>query len=101
MAMLRRGRYKLNYSLDDAPELYDMTDDPEELRNLAADPAYRRVLEELRTRLLANWDPVALERRVRQSQRERLLINAVESGSTALEAQRQWYTSGAAGGPPA
>jgi choline-sulfatase len=101
MAMLRSGRYKLNYSLDDAPELYDLDEDPGELRDLAADPAYRAALEELRTRLLANWDPVTLERRVRQSQRERLLIHAVESGTTADDVRRRWYVSGSTGGPPA
>jgi choline-sulfatase len=99
--MLRSGRYKLNYSLDDAPELYDLEADPGELRDVAADPAYRTVLEDLRTRLLANWEPVALERRVRQSQRERLLINAVESGTTAADIRRRWYASGSTGGPPA
>lgn len=101
MAMLRTGPYKLNYSLGDPPELYDLAADPGELRDLAADPAYRTVLDELRARLLAKWDPVTLERRVRQSQRERLLINAVESDTTADQARREWYASGSVGGPPA
>jgi choline-sulfatase len=76
MAMLRRGRWKLNYSLDDAPELYDLETDPGELHDLAADPSHAPVREALRARLLARWDPVDLERRVRQSQQERLLIHA-------------------------
>jgi choline-sulfatase len=100
MAMLRRGRYKLNYSLDDPPELYDLEADPGELRDLAAVPDYREVVEELRARLLAGWDPIDLERRVRQSQRERLLIGRAETGEAAGEVRRRWYSSGAAGGPP-
>ena len=94
MAMLRRGPYKLNYSLDDAPELYNLADDPGEFHDLAAEPAHQPVIDDLRTRLLARWDPVALERRVRQSQRERLLISAAESPAAMAEAQREWYAGG-------
>ena len=76
VAMLRRGRYKLIYSLDDPPLLFDLQADPGELQDLGADPAYAAVREDLRARLLAGWDPVRLEQRVRQGQKERLLIRA-------------------------
>ncbi len=74
MAMLRRGRYKLNYSLGDVPELYDLTQDPGEFQDLGTDPAHAEIREELSKRLLAFWDPVGLEQRVCDSQKERLLI---------------------------
>jgi choline-sulfatase len=74
MAMLRRGRYKLNYSLGDPPELFDLESDPEEMQDLAHDLDYRQVRDELIERLLSRWDPVSLDRRVRQSQKERRLI---------------------------
>jgi choline-sulfatase len=74
MAMLRRGRYKLNYSLGDPPELFDLEADPEEMQDLAHDLDYRQVRDELIERLLSRWDPVSLDRRVRQSQKERRLI---------------------------
>ncbi len=103
MAMLRRGRYKLNYSLDDAPELYDLAEDPGELHDLATDPAHVALREDLRARLLAHWDPVVLEQRVRQSQRERLLIRAAVRGQTirqmTADTQRRWYASGSTGEP--
>jgi N-sulfoglucosamine sulfohydrolase len=35
-------------------ELYDLTNDPRELKNVAGDPAYAKVLEELRAKL-ADW----------------------------------------------
>ncbi|MDQ3700850.1 MAG: sulfatase-like hydrolase/transferase [Chloroflexota bacterium] len=82
MAMLRRGRYKLNYSLDDPVELYDLEADPGELRDLSDDPEYRDVREELRAALLARWNPVDVERRARQSQQERLLIRAASAAET-------------------
>jgi choline-sulfatase len=100
MAMLRRGRYKLNYSLDDPPELYDLATDPHEFQDLSADPAFREVREDLRARLLADWDPVALEQRVRQSQRDRLLIRAAVSGEDIAETERRWYLTEARGDPP-
>ncbi len=76
MAMLRRGRFKLNYSLDDPPELYDLESDPGEFTDLAADPAHAATREALRNELLATWNPVSLEQRIRQSQEERLVIRS-------------------------
>ncbi|MGN6360852.1 MAG: sulfatase-like hydrolase/transferase [Thermomicrobiales bacterium] len=95
MAMLRRGQFKLNYSLDDPPELYDLSADPGEFHDLVADPAYHEVAEDLRARVLSHWDPLALEREVRQSQQERLLIRRVDNGADERETRRQWYSSGA------
>lgn len=95
MAMLRRGRYKLNYSLDDPPELYDLATDPGEFHDLAGDLGHAPVREELRARLLAHWNPVELERQVRQSQRERILIRDATLGAEeAARVRRQWETSG-------
>ena len=80
MAMLRRGRYKLNFSLGDAIELYDLETDPGEFNDLAGDPAYAPIIDDLRTRLLDHWDPVGIEKVVRRSQVERLLIRAATEG---------------------
>jgi choline-sulfatase len=94
MAMLRRGRYKLNYSLDDPVELYDVKADPAELHDLSREPRHAAIRERLRADLLKRWNPVALEQRMRQSQKERLLIRAALTGQT-VEAERSgWYASG-------
>jgi choline-sulfatase len=81
MAMLRRGRYKFNYSLGDPPELYDLRKDPQEFHDLAGESAYRPVIEELQAKILSHWDAVEIEQRVRQSQKERLLIEASTQGA--------------------
>ncbi len=94
MAMLRRGRYKLNESLGDPPELYDLVTDPAELTDLAADPAQGEVLADLQARMRELWEPEDLDQRVRQSQRERLFIAAAETGMPAEDARARWYASG-------
>ena len=80
MAMLRKGRYKFNYSFGDPPELYDITEDPDEFQNLADDEAYQPICRELAAQLLAEWDPVEIERQVRASQKARMLIDQVTKG---------------------
>ncbi|HEU5317723.1 MAG TPA: choline-sulfatase [Chloroflexota bacterium] len=96
VAMLRRGRHKLIYSLDDPPILFDLEKDPGEFENVAGDPAYAAVREELTTALLSHWDPVALERWVRQGQKERILIRAATRGE-----RQPADASGLGGGGPA
>jgi choline-sulfatase len=96
VAMLRRGRHKLIYSLDDPPVLFDLEKDPGEFRNVADDPAYAPALEELRSALLARWNPVALERWVRQGQKERILIRAATRGE-----RQPADAAGLGGGGPA
>ena len=81
VAMLRRGRYKLIYSLDDPPLLFDLQHDPGEKHDLGADPAYTAIREDLRARLLRRWDPVRLEQEVRQGQKERMLLTSVRRGA--------------------
>jgi arylsulfatase A-like enzyme len=40
-------RFKYTYTPGDMPELYDLVDDPLEMRNIVADPAYASVVKEL------------------------------------------------------
>ena len=52
--MARTRRWKLNYYPGHGEELYDLENDPHEERNLAADPAQRNVISELRQAIL-DW----------------------------------------------
>ncbi len=95
MAMQRQGRFKLNYSHGDPPELYDLQEDPRELRNLAGLPQVAQTEREMRSRLLAHWDPQEIEIRVRRSQQERILLDAVNQsawrgGSSRPFAPPEW-----------
>lgn len=51
-AMVRHGDWKYCHYLNDMPELFNLKDDPQEMRNLAAAPAARGKLEELRGRII-------------------------------------------------
>ena len=55
--MIRTGDFKLNYYVNDISELFDLRNDPKEMKNLAMSPAHRPKLEELRSRLFAWYEP--------------------------------------------
>jgi len=56
--MIRRGKWKLfKYHDDTPPVLFDLDEDPGELRDLGEDPAFAEIREELLKRLYEDWDP--------------------------------------------
>ncbi|MBK0329639.1 sulfatase-like hydrolase/transferase [Rhodobacteraceae bacterium F11138] len=59
--MLRKGRWKLNYYVDFEPELFDMQSDPEELRDLGADPEYATIRKQMIAALREIVDPEAAD----------------------------------------
>ncbi|MEK7345713.1 MAG: sulfatase-like hydrolase/transferase [Pseudomonadota bacterium] len=66
--MLRRGRYKLIHYVRHAPELFDLALDPEELRDLASDPAHAAVLQAMQAALRDICDPEAMDALAKQDQ---------------------------------
>ncbi len=73
-AMLRRGRYKLNYSWGEPVSLFDIVADPDEFNDLAQAPDHQEVIAAMQADLLADWDPAALDRQVRATQRQQHFI---------------------------
>ncbi len=66
--MLTRGRWKFHYYVGFPPELFDIESDPEEMRNLAADPAFGKVVEDLEAALRSLVDPEAADRLAKDDQ---------------------------------
>ncbi len=66
--MLRKGRWKYHCYVGVRPELFDLDTDPEELNDLAGDPAYREVLDSMHAELLAICDPHAVDQQAKADQ---------------------------------
>ncbi len=59
-AMIRDGSLKYTYWTHDMPELYDLRTDPEELHNLASNPAHAAEVARLRSKLFAWRRPASV-----------------------------------------
>lgn len=72
--MVRRGQFKYVYIHGHDEQLFDLAADPGEWHNLVDDPAYGDVKHELRARILAQFDPDAIDREIEESIRRRQLV---------------------------
>jgi len=68
--MLRKGRWKYHCYVGFQPELFDLQDDPEELKDLVGSPEHAPVLAQMHRALLAICDPVAVDRQAKADQDE-------------------------------
>jgi choline-sulfatase len=72
---IRNGKWKYVHYAKFAPQLFDLERDPEEIHDLAADPAHAAALEECRRKLYAICDPHEVDRRARARQAQLLAAN--------------------------
>jgi choline-sulfatase len=72
--MIRRGRYKYISCAGDPPQLYDLGNDPHELKNLADDSRHAGMATDFAAEAAAKWNSVAIREQVLLSQRRRLLV---------------------------
>ncbi len=74
LVMIRRDQYKYVYSEPDPDQLYDLSADPHELKNLAGQPESEEIRNEFKAEVMARWDLAALNQAVLTSQRRRRLV---------------------------
>jgi choline-sulfatase len=81
LVMIKRGRYKFVHSPVDPDQLYDLLDDPDEVRNLALVAQQAARVQEFRAEVAQRWDLPALHAAVIASQQRRHLVyEALRSG---------------------
>jgi len=76
LVMIKRGRYKFVHSPVDPEQLYDLAEDPDEVRNLAPMPQHAARVQEFLGQVSRRWDMSALQAEVIASQRRRHLVDA-------------------------
>jgi choline-sulfatase len=74
MVMIRRGPWKFIHTASDPDQLFDVSNDPLELVNLARDAGHSGTVGEFRDEVRRRWDLEAIERSVRDSQQARLAV---------------------------
>lgn len=72
--MVRLGRYKYIYHHGLPAQLFDLENDPDEIIDLAGDPACAAVAERLRALVLADWDPEMISTALRLRQKQHALL---------------------------
>jgi choline-sulfatase len=84
VVMIRRDHYKYVYSQPDPPQLFDLAADPDELNNIADQPAYRELCRHFKDEIIANWNLEEIHQQVLASQRRRKLVDrALRQGTNS------------------
>ncbi|MEM7522213.1 MAG: choline-sulfatase [Pseudomonadota bacterium] len=80
--MIRRGPLKYIHCDPDPPQLYDISADPHEAANLAADPAWADEATAFAAEVAARWDSAGLRGDVIRTQKSRRALHAaMEAGA--------------------
>ncbi|MEL6617875.1 MAG: choline-sulfatase [Pseudomonadota bacterium] len=82
--MIRRGHLKYIHCEVDPPQLFDLSQDPAELTNLAGHPDYADAASAFANEVARRWDSAALRDRIIASQHARRAVHAaMEAGAGA------------------
>ena len=73
---MRDGDFKFIHCPADPPQLFDLASNPDEMQNLAGDPAYADKMAQFTTLMNARWDLEKFDAEVRESQARRHIVYA-------------------------
>ncbi len=79
--MVKRGSLKFITSGCDPEQLFDLDEDPFEMRNVADSPEYAASVADLRAAAVRRWDIEALHEQVAASQRRRRFLRSVAAAT--------------------
>jgi len=77
MLMIRRGSWKYIHSFSEAPQLFNLAEDPYERVNLASDARYQDQAHSFAREVRFRWDLEALHKQVLASQQKRLFLTRI------------------------
>jgi choline-sulfatase len=76
IVMIRRGSWKFIHSAPDPDQLYDLSADPGERQNLAAQSEHAGRAAEFKAEVARRWDLARLDAQVRESQQRRRFVDS-------------------------
>ncbi len=89
--MVRKGDWKyVYYHGYEHPQLFNMTDDPDELHDLGAMPPYAKLCRELKAVLDRDWNPDKISENVKRSWEESKLISEFNR-TTGVQPFEAWH----------
>lgn len=74
--MIRMGPWKLIYYHGQPSQLFNLTDDPQELQDLSQRPEYHAIKADLTERVLHNWNPEEIKARMSVMKERTQVINS-------------------------
>jgi choline-sulfatase len=82
LVCIREGDWKFIHCEIDPPMLFNLKDDPQEMNNLAADPANTALVATWMERVRAQWHMAGLDKAIRESQARRWVVyEALRNGA--------------------
>ncbi len=87
--MVRCGPWKLCHYHGYRPQLFNLEDDPDEVHDLAEDPRYAQIREELTARVVEGWDAAQIARE-QALKREQLQVLRAWARATRPQEQYRW-----------